>query len=177
MLLNTSANRVIKLLVLLGSPCLLAACPPNRSISNETPEVCKRVFRTDKINWDLPNTLSINDLVTVEKCGFAHHPGICFYSEIIDNEEYPIPSLLAELRRADDDHWRAHVIYLIKAVIERERFHSQVMRDRDLITRGVDLSSNEISKESSVYERVHDLCDGIEIYFLKQDGMKFGEAF
>lgn len=173
MLLKTDAKRVNILFVLLGSSWLLADCTPNRGTINETPEVCKRVFRTDKINWDLPKTLSINDLITVEKCGFARHPGISFYSEIIDSEEYPIPSLLTELRRADDDHWRAYVIYLIKAMIENERFHSEVMRDRELIMQEIDLAFNITRKESGAYERIHDLRDGIEIYFLKQDGMKF----
>lgn len=148
-------------------------CNPDMRRS-QTPEMCKRVFRTDKIDWDLPKTLSIDDLITVEKCGFARRPGISFYSEIIESKEYPIPSLLTELRSADDDHWRGHVIYLIKAVIERERFHSEIIRDRELITWEVELAFNKTPRESGAYERINSLRDGIELFFLKQDGMKFG---
>ena len=49
-----------------------------------------------------------------------------------------LPLKLAdELRIAENDHWRAHILYLIKEVIVRGRFGPEVRADRAIILESV----------------------------------------
>jgi hypothetical protein len=152
---------------------LSSSCGPISELSHETPEPCKKVFQPDKIDFAAAKDFSIKDLIEVEKCGFQYHPNISFYGEIISSREYPMPSLLKELSRSDNGYWTAHLVYLIKEVIESEKFHFEVMRDRTAITEQVEESQTTVSKSSTAYEDIQNLNDGIKIYYLKQDGVKF----
>ena len=150
---------------------LFVACDAQTS---DEPEACTKVFGGDKLNTDTARTFSVRDLITVEKCGFGYHPSISFYPEIMESAEYQVPVLLDELRIAEDEHWRAHLIYLIKAVIGKGKFKHFVERDASPIMRQVDDAFGKARKESSAYEKIHDLRDGI--YFLLEGGSDSSRA-
>lgn len=158
-------ERTLKTVALLCfSHCLLSCVG--------TSEECRRVLRPEMVKHELPENISIDELVILEKCGFEYRPNISFYREIVSSREYPLPSLLKELRQSANDYWTAHLVYLIKAAIESERFHSEVMRDREMINNEVDIALNRV-QHIKVREDVRNDRDGIVIYFLKKDGAVF----
>ena len=156
----------MKILVLLVLCCFLLGCPKPLI---ERPEACRKVFQPARIDFELGKTFPIQDLVALEKCGFEYHPDISFYAEIISSREYPVPSLLNELRTSEDDYWTAHLIYLTRKVVESERFQSEVMRDRNLLIAEADNALNKIRHAGEVRERARNERDGIELYFVNKD--------
>jgi len=163
-------------------PCCLSmamGCNP-ASNRDHIPEPCKAVFHPNGMNFELAKDFSADDLVAVERCGFAYHPRISFYEYIVRSREYPIPALLKSLHGSDDAHWKIHVVYLVKEVIESERYRPEVLRDRKMIMDEIDSSISIVELKGDLLVRFRDLKDGIDIYFLKDDahsGMKIPVAW
>ena len=158
-------------LVILCCCGMLGSCGPASNTPPQTPEIWRKVFQPDSLNYDLAKNANAEEIVALEKCGNRYHPPILF--DVASSREYPIPSLLEELRQGENDEWwNEHVVYLIKEVIEQERFHSEVMRDRELIMQEVGRCLDR-TKPGKASESMHRLRDGIQIYYLKQDGVEF----
>lgn len=164
-------SRIAKLVTVI-SGMMLVACGPISHTTAKTPEVCKKVFQPNRIASELPPDLSMEDVIAVEKCGFQYHPHVSFSERIVFGHEYPIRALLNELGRIDDDWWSVYLVQLIKDVMEKDKFHAEVMRDRKLIMKDVCLAFDHVIRERP-REEMQGLRDGIEIYYMEQDGAVF----
>lgn len=118
--------------------------------SDEKPKICIDVF--DKppsiyVDQNKLNDYSVEDLITLNKCGKEYSPQISLNSEIINQPNYPVPILLDQLKKEESDEFRYYIIDVLcdtpELKLNSYKYENQFRNDDEKIT---DEISDAISK-------------------------------
>lgn len=140
------------------------SCSPTDSFVE--PALCKEFFTQNGVRENLISTFSVEELLTLEKCGLRYHPSITFDPEIIGHKDYPVPYLLKQLK-GDNEVLNYHIIKMFRELTDSGRFTEQLMVDKfEIMTTSNDALSrmkSESLKDRALghYQRLQMFYEGI----------------
>jgi hypothetical protein len=145
---------------------MILSCGPTDSFVE--PALCKEFFTKDGMRGDLISNFSVEELLTLEKCGLRYHPPTTFDIEIIRHRDYPVPYLLKQLK-GDNEVLNFHIITMLRDLADSGRFTEQLKADKlEIMTTSNDAMSrmkSESLKDQVLghYQRLEMFYEGIPI--------------
>lgn len=106
------------------------------SIKNR-PEICVQVFDEPR-GLDKLNFFSVEQLLIIQKCGLEYHPQYQIHKYIADHDDYPVPELIKNLQKDEEDEYYLHLILNFVALTESKKHNKKLLSDRDLILKEID---------------------------------------
>jgi hypothetical protein len=102
------------------------------------PEVCKRIFYGNvslysKDRDRILGELTIDDLLTVQRCGLAFHPQHQLSRDIANHNEYPVPALIHRLQTDDDEGFQYYLILAFVKLPESSKHRARFKSDESLV--------------------------------------------
>ncbi len=140
-----------------------------RTDSFVEPPLCKEFFTPNGHRQDLIPTYSVEELLTLEKCGLRYHPGTTFDSEIIRHRDYPFPFMLKELK-GDNEALNFHIIAMLRHLADSGRFSEQLAADRQEIMNAANGAMSRMKSESlklrslGHYQRLEMFYEGVPVF-------------
>lgn len=117
---------------------------PRKVFDGEKPQICVDVFDKSPSYYEDANKLkgyTVEDLITLNKCGKEYLPEINLNLEIANHRTYPIPVLLEKLNQEESDEFRYDLIETLAYVSEYEsgiyKYNDQFKKDKKIIISGV----------------------------------------
>ena len=119
---------IILVLVLCGA---IGSCSLFEDPIDTSAPICQMAREDGSIIYgDKKKDLSLDDLLSLQKCGLAIHPNYILDKDIANHFEYPVPKILALLNSEANEYYRYFLIQDIAAVTEsRHAGHRERLRN------------------------------------------------
>lgn len=124
------------------------SCGDSKYFDNR-PEICNKVFNNPPVNENTLRGYSVEDLLTLQKCGLAYYPEYQLSFIIANQDEYPVPSLIKHLQNDEDEYYQYHLILTFVALTESEKHRKDLVLDRYLILMEIDKAISKMNDKST----------------------------
>ena len=111
----------------------------------EKPKICDNLSSLYYSDAKKLNDYTVEDLLTLNKCGMEYTPEISLNSKIMGYKTYPIPALLEQLSKEQNDEFRYYIIETIDYIFQYKslynsepyKYDEQLKEDKNKIISGV----------------------------------------
>lgn len=118
-----------------GASCNWYIFQKSKYSVTDRPEICNKFFDNSKKKFqpDVLDKYSIDEALTIQKCGLAYLPHYQFQLRIANHNEYPTPAIIRRLRSEEDEYYQYYLILDLVALTKSEKHMKQVLSDKYLI--------------------------------------------
>lgn len=102
------------------------------------PQICSKVFDNNSFDFDTLKSYSVNQLITLQKCGLKYHPQFQLQSYIVNQDEYPTPELVKYLQIEQNEDFLFHLILDFATLTKSEKHKEKLLADKDLVITEID---------------------------------------
>lgn len=130
--------------------CSFESCPVHtqKQFEGQRPEVCNGVFEGAHSIYTDNNRLkgySVEDLLTIQRCGLEYSPQISMEWRITDHPDYPVPAILKHLESESDESDNFH-FYLIEMLVDLTESKNHAERIKEDKAKVIEVTTKAISK-------------------------------
>ena len=139
--------KILDVLLITAAIFFLSSClhtQTHKVFDGQKPQICVDVFDKSPSYYEDATKLdkySVEDLITLNKCGKEYTPQISLNTEIINHQTYPVPVLLEQLKKEENDEFRFYIIDVLGETPEFRlnsyKYNDQFKKDKKIIISGV----------------------------------------
>ncbi len=114
-----------------------------------TPQICKEALRDGSVVYsDRVKTLSLGELLALQKCGLAIHPNYQLSTEIAAQDEYSVPKIQQLLDSDPDEFYHLQLVRDLTALRSSERHRERAKNDCHLIMMSIKISASKMKNQN-----------------------------
>lgn len=141
----------------------------HKEFKNDRPEICDGVFDGSNSIYTNKNRLqgySVEDLLTLQKCGLEYSPQISLVSNIVDQPDYPTSAILERLQNSESENFQYYLLMILVDMTESNQHKDQLKKDK---TQVLEVASQTVSKmkDEDIEKSSRSKLELLKIFFSK----------
>jgi hypothetical protein len=131
-----------------------------------SPPICQEALHDGSVIYGKKlDTLTVDELLTLQKCGLAVHPKYALSFDVAHREEYPVPKILSRLNSDTNKEYQLMLIEDLSKLTESDRHRDRMRADEAVIMDSVDRAISNMDKWSAVKKYAQAEREKLEAFF------------
>ncbi len=124
---------LISYITILNTSCNWHIFKKSTYIRAPHPEICDEFDKNYNYKANRLKSYSVEESLTIQKCGLDHYPHYQLQNDIANLDEYPVPAIIHRLRTDSNEEFQYYLILDLIALAESIKHRRQIWSDKNLV--------------------------------------------